>query len=246
MAQEYINEHELTLMLSIGRNCRNFGEPVRELTEEARKIFDENLSAYFIALAESKGDKRNPKVQEHFKKALEASPNVEPNDKEVARIYELLLLLSRRCLRTFGRNSPVTESELGSLLFERWVRYRENFDPSKKSKISGLRVNSFAYLTQVCKNVIFEIFHKSRKETSTETLHPAALEDIEDESLLMELEECKSMIIKESEKCTDFAACLRNIQKKYEIDPDLIVKTILFFDLQPQIEDNIQKNKWDF
>ena len=41
MASEYINEHELALMLSIGRNCRNFGEPARECTEEARKIFDE-------------------------------------------------------------------------------------------------------------------------------------------------------------------------------------------------------------
>lgn len=246
MASEYINEHELALMLSIGRNCRNFGEPARECTAEAREIFDEAYSNYKKYMQEFKGNKTNPLVQENFKKALEVSPYVEPTPREVARTYELILLLSRRCLRTFGRNSHLSEDELGSLTFERWVRYRENFDPLKRSEISGNRVNAFAYLTSVTKNIIFGEFHQRNKEVSSEDVPDGVLGSLVDESNLQELEECKNMLLKESLKCSDFEKCLKNIARKYEMEPNLIIKTIVFYDLKPQIEANILDNKWDF
>lgn len=243
---EYINEHELTLMLSIGRNSRNFGEPVRELTTEAREIFDESYKQYKHYMKETKGDKRSVNVQKHFKKALEVSENVEPTDEEIAKVYELLVLLARRCLRTFGRNSHLSEDELGSLAFERWVRYRENFDPKKRSTISGARVNSFAYMTQVIKNIIYGEFHKANKEQSIETIPVDISLNIEVDNTIQELEECRDMLVKESLKCSDFDNCLRSIARKYDIDPDIIIKTIMFYDLRPVIEENIWHNLWDF
>lgn len=246
MASEYINEHELALMLSIGRNCRNFGEPKRECTEEARKTFDEAYGNYKKYMEEFKGNKQNPLVQSSFKKALEASPFVEPTQREVARVYELIILLCRRCLRTFGRNSHLSEDELGSLTFEQWVRYRENFNPLKISEISGNRVNAFSYMTQVTRNVIYGEYNKHNREVSDEEVPSGVLSSIEDESNLQELEECKQMILKESLKCTDFAKCLKNIARKYEVEPNTIIKTVVFFDLKPQIEANILANKWDF
>lgn len=246
MATEYINEHELSLILSIGRNCRNFGEPARPTTDEARKIFDEAYTKYQEYMQEFKGNKQNPLVQENFKKALEVSPYVEPTADEISRAYELILLLSRRCLRTFGRNSHLSEDELGSLTFERWVRYRENFDPLKRSDISGNRVNAFAYMTQVIKNVIFEEYNKKRKEVSDEEIPASAIHNIEDESELAELEECRDMLLKECERCIRFDTCLLNIVKKYELDPSIIIKTIIFFDLRPILEQKILENKWDF
>lgn len=246
MSNEYINEHELSLMLSIGRNCRNFGEPARECTKQHRKIFDEAYANYKKYMQEFNGNKLNPKVQESFLKALESSPFVEPTKGEVERVYELILLLSRRCLRTFGRNSHLSEDELGSLTFERWVRYRENFDPLKQSEVSGNRVNAFAYMTQVIKNVIFGEYHKHKKEVSDEDIPDSVLTDIAADDTIKELEECKNMILKESERCTEFETCLRNIARKYEVDPGIIVKTIIFYDLRPDIELNILNNKWDF
>lgn len=74
----------------------------------------------------------------------------------------------------------------------------------------------------------------------------SVLHGIEDSSDLQELEECKNMLIKESERCTEFATCLKSIAKKYEIDPEIIIKTILFYDLRPIIESNILENVWDF
>lgn len=164
MSNEYINEHELALMLSIGRNHRVFGEPARPTSEENRAIFDEAYSKYQQYMEEFNGNKLNPLVQENFLKALEISPYVEPTKEEIERIYELILLLSRRCLRTFGRNSHLSEDELGSLTFERWVRYRENFNPLKHSEVTGSRVNAFAYMTQVIKNVIFGEYSKFKRE----------------------------------------------------------------------------------
>lgn len=246
MANEYINEHELALMLSIGRNCRNFGEPARTCTEEHRKIFDEAYSNYKQYMQEFNGNKANPLVQENFKKTLEVSPYVEPTQHEIARVYELILLLCRRCLRTFGRNSHLSEDELGSLAFERWVRYRENFDPLKRSEISGNRVNAFAYLTQVVKNIVYGEYHKYNKEVSDEEVSACVLSSIVDDSILQELEECKNMLLKESLRCTDLEKCLKNISQKYEIEPNIIIKTIIFYDLKPQIEANILENKWDF
>lgn len=246
MAGEYINEHELALMLSIGRNCRNFGEPIRELTEEARAVFDESVANYIKYMQEFKGNKQHPLIQENFKRALEVSPFVEPTKQEIVRVYELIALLARRCLRTFGRNSHLNEDELGSLAFERWVRYRENFNPLRRSEISGNRVNSFSYLTQVIKNIIFEEHNKLKREVSDEEVPVGVLLGIEDDSELQELEECKDMLLKESLKCIEFETCLKNIARKYEISPEIIIKTILFFDLRPQIESNILENKWDF
>lgn len=246
MASEYINEHELALMLSIGRNCRNFGEQKRECTEEARKTFDEAYSNYKKYMKEFKGNKQNPLVQSSFKKALEVSSFVEPTQREVARVYELIILLCRRCLRTFGRNSHLSEDELGSLTFEQWVRYRENFNPLKISEISGNRVNAFSYMTQVTRNVIYGEYNKHNREVSDEEVPQGVLSNIEDESNLQELEECKQMILKESLKCTDFSKCLKNIARKYEVEPNIIIKTVVFFDLKPQIEANILANKWDF
>lgn len=246
MASEYINEHELALMLSIGRNCRNFGEPARECTEEARKIFDEAYQNYKKYMQEFKGNKSNPLVQENFKKALEVSPYVEPTQHEVARAYELILLLCRRCLRAFGRNSHLSEDELGSLAFERWVRYRENFDPLKRSAISGNRVNAFAYLTSVVKNIIYGEYHQHNKEVSSDEVPEGVLGSLVDSSILGELEECKDLLLKESLKCTDFEKCLKNIAKKHEIEPSIIIKTVVFYDLKPKIDANILANKWDF
>lgn len=246
MATDYINEHELALLLSVCRNCKKFGEPPRELSQEHRKIFDENVEGYFHAMEKTKGDKRNAKVQEHFKAALESSPFCEPTDGELSRLYELVVLLAKRCLRTFSRNSPLNEDELGSIVFARWIRYRENFDPLKKSKISGLRVNAFAYMTQVIKNVIYEEYNKTTREMSSELLPPNVIHDIEDPNELQELEECRNTLIKESLRCYDFAKCLRGVSEKYELSPDIIIKTIIFYDLRPEIEKNIQNNVWDF
>ena len=251
MASEYINEHELALMLSIGRNCKSFGEPARECTSESREIFDTAYSDYKKYMAVFKGNKQNAQVQESFKRALEVSPYVEPTDKEIARVYELILLLARRCLRTFGRSSPLREDELGSLVFERWVRYRENFDPLKSSEISGSRVNAFAYLTQVTKNCIYGEYNKNRRElqeeVSLDVAHVAqGVHEVQDNSELQELEYCRQLLLKESLRCVEFSSCLLNIARKYEISPHIIIKAIIFFDLKPQIEANILNNKWDF
>lgn len=245
MAIEYINEHELALMLSIGRNCRKFGEPARQCSIQNREIFDDAYEKYKQFMIEFKGNKQNPLIQENFKRALEVSPYVEPTDKEIARVYELILLLSRRCLRTFGRSSPLSEDELGSLVYERWVRYRENFDPLKRSDVSGNRVNAFAYLTQVVKNVIFGEYNKNKREV-TDEIPASVIHEIEDECELQELEDCRQLLLKESLRCTEFETCLLNIAKKYEIEPRIIIKTVIFYDLRPQIEANILDNKWDF
>jgi len=39
---------------------------------------------------------------------------------------------------------------------------------------------------------------------------------------------------------------LKNIARKYEMEPNLIIKTVVFYDLKPQIDANILANKWDF
>lgn len=246
MATDYINEHELALMLSIGRNYEALGGSPRVCTPEAREQFDQVYSEYNAALKASKGEKRNTEVQRTFKEALAVSAFVAPTKEEIHRLYELLVLLSRRCLRTFGRNSALTEDELGSLTFEMWAKYRETFNPDKKSEITGNRVNAFAYMTQVIKNIIYGEFNKRSKEEAIEDLSPAVLNDLKEDETIQELEECRDLLLKESTKCVDFAKCLRNIASKYEIAPDTIIKTVMFFDLQPAIEENIRKNVWDF
>lgn len=242
---DYINEHELSVLLSLGRNSPYFGPQARKTSKEAREKFDAAYANYQRCLEES-GEKRNSLVQQYFKEALWESQFVEPTKEEIERVSELILLLARRCLRTFGRNSRLNEKELGSLTFERWVRYRENFDPLKKSDITGNRVNAFAYMTQVIKNIIFADFNENKKEVSSETLPLSVLEDLEDSDILLELEECKEMLLKESKICTDLEKCLLKISERNGVDPDIIVKTIVFYDLMPTLEETIRQNIWDF
>lgn len=263
---DYINEHELAILLSCGRNFEgddnivNLHESYKikvyktdEDCKEKQDKLDALLAEYDAAFKAADGNKLDKEVQRIFKLCMDQALITYPTDKHLERLYVLLRNLSERCLATFGRTIGVHTDEFTSILFERWIKYRYNFDPSRTSKISGSRVNAFAYMTQVAKNVVFEIFQKNKNNVAIEGSeflgNVISTEDSgfeQSEFTNDELFETREILIKEATKCLDFEKCLRRVKEKHDLSTDLIIETIMFFDMQEQLKTIINQNRWDF
>lgn len=163
---DYVNEHMLSVLMSMFRNWDgNAPKDIqfREDFKEARAKFNLALVGYTSLLA-SGCDKRQPRTQKAFMKMLVLSGSVYPNDKEIAELYNYIRLMCRGCLGTYARNRYLDLDDIVSSTFERWMKYCHNFDPLKRSQISGARVNAFAYMTQIIKNTIFETINKQNRQ----------------------------------------------------------------------------------
>lgn len=167
---DYVNEHELSILMAMFKNWDGHA-PKTLIFEEPHKLnrskYDLAKAAYDACIKEGL-DKRNPKVQEAFLDALNLCLPVIPNDKEIALLYRMMRLICARCIPIYGRNYNLELDDIAGTLFERWIKYRHNFDPLKRSEISGLRVNAFAYMTQMTKNTIYEFVNKANARQSLE------------------------------------------------------------------------------
>lgn len=167
---QYVNEHMLSILMSMFRNWDGSAHKsiiFRDDYKEARAKY-EILKAEYIACTKEGHDKRSQKIQVPFMQMLELSSKVYPTDKEITELYNMITLISNRCVGVYGRNKGIEADDIISTSFERWIKYRHNFDPLKRSKISGTRVNAFAYMTQLIKNTIFEASNKIKKQKMLE------------------------------------------------------------------------------
>lgn len=167
---DYVDEHHLSIAMAMFKNWDGH-LPKSALFQDPWKI---SRAKYDLARAKydslrSEGlDKRNQDVQKAFLEALTLSIDVFPNDKEIGDLYHMMKLICSRCIHIYGRNYNLELDEVIGVTFERWIKYRHNFDPLKRSDISGTRVNAFAYMTQIIKNTIYELVNKANAKAALE------------------------------------------------------------------------------
>ena len=167
---QYVNEHMLSILMSMFRNWDSQAHPsiiFQDNFKEARAAY-ETFKATYIQAQEEGFDKRSQRIQVPFMQMLEISGKVYPTNKEIEELYSMISLISNRCVGLYARNKGIESDDIVSTSFERWIKYRHNFDPLKRSKISGTRVNAFAYMTQLIKNTIFEASNKIKKQRMLE------------------------------------------------------------------------------
>lgn len=167
---DYVNEHALAMSMAMFKNWDGhlpksivFEEPWK--TQRAKYTI---ARAKYDSLLKSGLDKRNQEVQKAFLEALELSTGVFPTDNEVGELYFMMRSICSGCIPTYGRNYNLDIDDVVGITFERWIKYRHNYDPFKKSEISGTRVNAFAYMTQVIKNTIYELVNKANTKAALE------------------------------------------------------------------------------
>lgn len=272
---QYVNEHMLSVLMSMFRNYDGKAHKsiqFREDYKNQRVLFESAKAEYLTAMAEG-ADKRSARVQTAFMEMLNLSGTVYPNDKEIAELYHMIQLISERCIQIYGRNRAIEVDDVVSSTFERWLKYRHNFDPLKRSVISGQRVNAFAYMTQIIKNTIFEMVNKHKKQqlleeklrgdmilyesSSVSPLTPAM--PLSDETSMLErgmdfaieanLDDSESEIIKllmeRVVNHTDMQKLILDIAGE-GYDQDEIISAISNFDLMKPLQDVMAKNKWTF
>lgn len=167
---DYVDEHYLSIAMTMFKNWDGH-LPKSIIFEDPWKI---NRARYDLALAKYESlrneglDKRNQEVQKAFTEALTLAIGVFPNDKEIGELYRMMKSICSRCIPIYGRNYNLELDDVIGITFERWIKYKHNFDPLKRSEISGTRVNAFAYMTQLIKNTIYELVNKANAKASLE------------------------------------------------------------------------------
>lgn len=272
---QYVNEHMLSVLMSMFRNYDGKAHKSIQFREDYKyqRVLFESAKAEYLKALESGADKRSTTVRTAFMEMLNLSGTVYPTDKEIAELYHMIQLISERCIQIYGRNHAIEADDVASSTFERWLKYRHNFDPLKRSVISGQRVNAFAYMTQIIKNTIFEMVNKNKKqmaleeklrgdmvlyESSTSSpLTPAFpmsdetsnLERGMDFAIEANLDDSESEIIKllveRAVNHTDMGKLILDITSE-GYTQDEVISAISEFGLMKPLQDVMAKNKWTF
>lgn len=264
---QYVNEHMLSVLMSVFRNYDGSAPKniaYREEFKVARAKFEIAKAAYTQCIQEG-NDKRSQKVQKAFIEMLELSKFVYPNDAEIAELFNMICLIAERCVLTFGgRNKGIDVDDISATSFERWLKYRHNFDPLKRSEISGQRVNAFAYMTQLVKNTVFEASNKIKRQRELEERLKGDIllyeslehnESIEDEANLVETAqtvevqyECSEIIkllMERAHLFTDIKKLILSIVDE-GFDLEHITGTIDEYNLYDPIKEVLIKKSWEF
>lgn len=264
---QYVNEHMLSVLMSVFRNYDGAAPKniaYREDYKVVRAKFEIAKAAYTQCIQEG-NDKRSQKVQKAFIEMLELSKFVYPNDAEIAELFKMICLIAERCVLTFGgRNKGIDVDDISATSFERWLKYRHNFDPLKRSEISGQRVNAFAYMTQLVKNTVFEASNKIKRQRELEerlkgdillyeSLEPT--ESIEDEANLVETtktvevqyesSEIIKLLMERAHLFTDIKKLILSIVDE-GFDLEHITGTIDEYNLYDPIREVLLKKSWEF
>lgn len=274
---QYVNEHMLSVLMSMFRNYDGEAHKSIQFREDfkAQRVkFLKAKEEYLQALVDG-NDKRSSRVQTAFMEMLTLSGTVYPNDEEISELFHMIKLISERCIQVYGRNRPIESDDVVSSTFERWLKYRHNFDPLKRSVISGQRVNAFAYMTQIIKNTIFEMVNKHKKQQlleeklkgdmflfeSTAPVNPVTpamqndadngenLERGRDFAIEANLDDEESEIIKLLMERVNLHTSMEKLVSDIAEEgylPDEIISAISTFGLMEPLKDVIAKNKWAF
>lgn len=258
---DYVNEHILTCLMSMFKNYDGQAHQSIRFREDFKKYrpdFDLARQEYENCLANGL-DKWNSKTQAAFKEMLNLSGKVYPTDAEISELYESIRLISNRCIRVYGKFHDIDADDVAASTFERWLKYRHNFDPLKISVISGTRVNAFAYMTQIIKNSIYENVNRNNRDKEIRDRlmeNHALLESLEDNPSdnkpksnirLSELEEREiiSLIVKESPNFTSVKKLISGVAEKFkDYSAAEVTEVILKNGLLSPLEDTMVTNKW--
>lgn len=240
----YINEHLLAAHITMFKNYNS--AIVQDV--HIHELYEQALQAYCTALETNEGNKRSAEVQTTFKNLIRQASATQPNDHDVEELYCMIQEMCKRCINMYARGSCYDYNEITNITFERLQKYRKSFDLTKISEVSGSRVNSFAYITQMIKNVIFA--EHARVKTQKLTAEKFEYQDnFYEEDVAFDFQDrtIEDTIVSELSQCTEYCNDLQElvyeVKNNLELDIRDIIRCIVDYNLRIDLETSINSNK---
>lgn len=253
---DYINEHTMSILMAMFKNWDGDAPKdiqFKEPWKSSRARYELAKATYDSLIAEGV-DKRNQKVQTVFMEMLTLASTVYPNNQEIAELYRMIGLIAYRCLPKYGGSYGIEADDIHSTTFERWIKYRHNFDPFRRSEVSGLRVNAFAYMTQMVKNTIFEYANKAKRAIELEErlkgdsyLYESMVQDFlnknSEEALLNLDSEVVKLLVEKVVNHKSITTLIREIETLgYSFEE--VSRVIGDFGLLEPLQEVLHRNRW--
>jgi DNA-directed RNA polymerase specialized sigma24 family protein len=176
MRHDYTNELELKSILIRIKNARIEHNTVKTAktipnNEKASLIRNRRIAKYILWNSRLQHTKKtsNPKkakeVQEFLKtRIIELSESTSIDTKNYEKFGNIVMTMVRHILTKAQFRGYSYYDDFMSDSVYKVLKYLDNFDHTKKSKISGQSVNAFAYLSTIIHNAIIYIIKKKKKE----------------------------------------------------------------------------------
>lgn len=175
MATNYVDKDEITAeILNI-----QLREKIRQVNKSIQEI-----EAILKKAPEHSPDWENREKYEQLLKdresLLDAGADPEYSRQKFGEIVLLINenLLKKPCFRNYSENW--TEDFKSNAIYKIF-KYINNFDPNKISKVTGKKISSFAYLTQITYMAFVEVINKRKKDNTDLMDNMIPLQDLKPE-----------------------------------------------------------------
>ena len=144
MKHKYTNEIELKSLLIRNKNKSNDVKVDLDLNAKIRVLLEH--------------------PEKNKDEIIELSEQTGIDDVGITRLYKIVDIMCDHIMSKPNFSGYSWKDDFKSEAFFRVFKYCTSFDHKKVSKISGTRVNAFAYISQIIFNSILKVINKNNKE----------------------------------------------------------------------------------
>ena len=139
------------------------GELVKELQDKVAKLNGKKLKIATSLLESIESGAKYPELVIEKKQLLEDGAVLDYSKQEFGRMVLLIInnLMKKHCFSGYTENW--TEDFKSNAIYKIF-RYIHNFDSERISEVTGKKVSSFAYLTQITYMAFLEVINKRKAE----------------------------------------------------------------------------------
>ena len=162
----YVNEVKLkSLIIRVNNKKNNTGD------SKHNKRINELISTFLNLIKKSYKDQKitskKTKLKEHLKRRIiELSEKTQADEVTYNEFAKCILLMIKKILTKPQFSGYSFKDDFYSDASYKILKYIHNFDHTKKSKITGLYVNAFSYVSQIIHNSIIYIIGEHKKYNS--------------------------------------------------------------------------------
>ena len=167
----YVNKDEITheiIQIQLREKIRTVDKKLNELQLEYERLSNPTLLDEIKEYEDSRNQLLEKGADANYSRQRFGEIVILINDK----------LLKKPCFRNYSENW--TEDFKSNAIYKIF-KYINNFDPEKISKITGKKISSFAYLTQITYMAFIEVINKRKNDTNDLMENMIPLQDLKPE-----------------------------------------------------------------
>lgn len=155
------NNIKLTSEIQSGEAVKNLEEELKSL--ENKKSSEKKINAIKHQIEEIKSGAKLIELQKEYPELIKSGAVIGYSKQEFGKMVLLIInnLMKKHCFSGYTENW--TEDFKSNAIYKIF-RYIHNFDSERISEVTGKKVSSFAYLTQITYMAFLEVINKRKAE----------------------------------------------------------------------------------